>query len=196
MGSRRKILAYSLLVVGVLGTLFFNNNVNIIPFTILFRILAVIIGLVGLIMLFTTLSYKKMKEQQQLKQLIEELKANGEQITVDLSQCHILEHSYTEALESRPLFDEIAIGDLEMLIPGDETMQRDKTNMTKIENVTQSILVYETEVRGIHRRFVSQVINKDKATLMFLLDAQKQTVLYYDKKDPSRCYFVLDFLES
>jgi len=196
VGSRRKILAYSLLVVGVLGTLFFNNNVNIIPFTILFRILAVIIGLVGLIMLFTTLSYKKMKEQQQLKQLIEELKANGEQITVDLSQCQILEHSYTEALESRPLFDEIAIGDLEMLIPGDETMQRDKTNMTKIENVTQSILLYETEVKGIHRRFVSQVINKDKATLMFLLDAQKQTVLYYDKKDPSRCYFVLDFLES
>ena len=137
-----------------------------------------------------------MKEQQRLKLLIEELKANGEQITVDLPQCQILEHSYTEALESRPLFDEIAIGDLEMLIPGDETMQRDKTNMTKIENVTQSILLYETEVKGIHRRFVSQVINKDKATLMFLLDAQKQTVLYYDKKDPSRCYFVLDFLES
>ena len=196
MVTKSKILAYSMLTVGVLGALFFNNNMNLIPYTIVYKILSIILSLVAIVYLYTIPPDSKLREQMQLKYLIEGLKEKGATLKVDLRQCTILENSFTEALEARPMFEAIAFGELQNIIPTDDNQVLDKTTKTKLENVTLSILVYEAEVSGQQRKFYSQVINKDRATLMFLLEAQKYTLLYYDKNNPSRCYFVLDFLDN
>jgi len=185
-----------MLTVGVLGALFFNNNMNLIPYTIVYKILSIILSLVAIVYLYTIPPDSKLREQMQLKYLIEGLKEKGATLKVDLRQCTILENSFTEALEARPMFEAIAFGELQNIIPTDDNQVLDKTTKTKLENVTLSILVYEAEVSGQQRKFYSQVINKDRATLMFLLEAQKFTLLYYDKNNPSRCYFVLDFLDN
>ena len=196
MVTKSKILAYSMLSVGVLGALFFNNNMNLIPYTIIYKILSIILALVAIVYLYTIPPDSKLREQLQLKYLIAGLKEKGATLKVDLTKCTILENSYTEAPETRPMFESIAFGDLQNIIPDDENKVLDKTTKTKLENITLSILVYEAEVMGQHRKFYSQVIHKDRATLMFLLEAQKYTLLYYDKNNPSRCYFVLDFLDN
>ena len=194
--TKSKILAYSMLTVGVLGALFFNNNMNLIPYTIIYKILSIILALAAMVFLFTIPPDSKLREQMQLKYLIEGLKENGATLKVDLTRCSILENSYTEAHEARPMFEAIAFGELQNIMPADDNKVLDKTSQTKLENITLTILVYETEVMGQQRKFYSQVIHKDRATLMFLLEAQKYTLLYYDKNNPARCYFVLDFLDS
>ena len=194
MVTKRKLLAYTLLTVGVIGALFFNNNVNIIPFTLAYQVLSVLMGIFGLILIFTIPSDNKLREQQQLKLLIDTLKTNGATLKVDLTRCTILENSYTESHNANRMLDVVASGDLKNILPDDDTAVTDVTTKTKLENVTLSILVHEAEIGGVKQKFFSQVINKDRATLMFLLEAQKQTLLYYDKNNPSRCYFVLDFL--
>lgn len=50
-------------------------------------------------------------------------------------------------------------------------------------------------VREKIKRFISRVIPKDKVSLSFYLDQQKQTILYVDKTDRNKYYFDLDFLE-
>lgn len=131
-----------------------------------------------------------------LKALIDSLKTNGATLTVDLTRCTILEHTYTETRDSRPMFEMMAFGELKDMLPDDNNAEVDHATKTKLERVTLSVLVYEAEIAGMRRKFYSTVIEKDRATLMFLLEAQKQTILYYDKSNPSRCYFVLDFLNS
>lgn len=196
MVTKTKIIAYSLLTLGVLGALFFNNNLNIIPYTVVYKILSVIIGLIGIILLFTIPPDSKLREQKQLNALIDQLKTNGATLKVDLTKCTILENSYTEAHNSRALFEAMDSGELKNILPDNDNAVIDKTTKAKLENITLSIIVYEAEVMGEKRKFYSQVIHKDKATLMFLLEAQKQTILYYDKNNPSRCYFILDFLDN
>jgi hypothetical protein len=170
--TKRKIIAYSMLTIGVIGALFFNNNINIIPYTICYKILSILLALAGLIIRLTTPPDSKTREQEQLQLLIDNLKTNGATLKVDLSKCTIIEHSFSETQDS--------------LLPGDNDIATNDT--------TLSIVVYETEIAGLKQRFHSQVINKDKATLMFLFEAHKRTIIYYDKTNPSRCYFVLDFL--
>lgn len=196
MLTKRKILAFSLLSLGVLGALFFNNNMNIIPYTIIYKTLSVIMAIAGIILLFTIPPAHKLRERQQLKQLIDSLKANGATLSIDLTQCTILEHSYTEARGARPVFEAMGFTELDNILPGDDNVTIDKTTQTKMENITLSILVYECEVNGAKQRFLSQVINKDRATLMFLIEEQQHTTLYYDRNNPAKCYFVLDFLDS
>ncbi len=185
-----------MLSVGVLGALFFNNNMNLIPYTIVYKILSIILALVAIVFLYTIPPDNKLREQMQLKYLIDGLKEKGAPLKADLTKCSILENSYTEAQESRPMYEAIAFGELQNIMPADDNSVIDKTTKTKLENITLSILVYEAEVLGQQRKFYSQVIHKDRATLMFLLEAQKYTLIYYDKNNPSRCYFVLDFLDS
>jgi len=191
---RRKILAWSLLALGTLGTLFFNNNVNIIPFTIIYQVLSILLGIAGMVLLFSMPSEAKVREQAKLKTLIEQLRENGATLKVDLTKCTILENSFTEAHDSRAMFEVMTFGELNRIIPDDDNAVVDKTTNTRLENVTLTILVYEAEVNGVRRKFYSQVIHKDRITLMFLIESHKQTILYYDRNNPSRCYFVLDFL--
>jgi hypothetical protein len=193
----RKIIAYILVAIGVLAALFFKGNAgDMIPYAPCFFICSNIIWVIGVLLLFTMPSLRKIKEQQSLKALIDSCKKNGDCFTVDLTKCRITEHSYTSEHESRTFFEDIAITDLERFMPDEENVVWDKTSKVKMDNIIQSVIIYEQEVNGVHRKFVSQIINKDKATLMFLLDEQMKTTIYYDRSDPSKCYFDLDFLNK
>jgi hypothetical protein len=56
------------------------------------------------------------------------------------------------------------------------------------------IFQHENTRTGTFERFVSPVIPKDKITLSFYFDRQRQTTLYVNKTDRSHYYFDLKFL--
>ena len=129
-----------MLALGVLGALFFNNNVNIIPYTIVYQVLSVIMALAGAILLFTIRPANKLREEQALKQLIEGLKANGATLTVDLTKCTILENCFTEARDAQPVLDAMALGELANILPGNDNAIIEH-HTTRLENIALSILV-------------------------------------------------------
>jgi len=137
----RKVIAYFLLSVGILATLFFQGKGGkIVPYNTFLSWAAYIVSGMGLIMLFAIPPIKQIKEEKAFKRLIEYLKNNGERVTINLSDCLILENNYTCEHESRPLFEEIVFGDLERFVPGDDNVVRDKISNLRIDNITQSIL--------------------------------------------------------
>jgi hypothetical protein len=195
----RKITAYSLFILGFLTITFFRHYTGeIIPYPSLFWLIGFALFFVGYMLIRYTPSVKDQKRVQQLRQLIGDLKANGEKIRVDLSDCEILEHSYSEHRETygrdSNFLSLTGAPGIHYLLNELE----DETHGTGIANVTQSVLIfhYSNERTGQTEKFVSPVISKDRVSLSFYLDKQQQTTLYVDKTDRSRYYFDLAFLRA
>jgi hypothetical protein len=195
----RKITAYSLFILGFLTITFFRHYTGeIIPYPSLFWLIGFALFFVGYMLIRYTPSVKDQKRIQQLRQLIGDLKANGEKIRVDLSDCEILEHNYSEHRETygrdSNFLSLTGAPGIHYLLNELE----DETHGTGIANVTQSVLIfhYPNERTGQTEKFVSPVISKDRVSLSFYLDKQQQTTLYVDKTDRSRYYFDLAFLRA
>jgi hypothetical protein len=194
----RKISAYALFVLGFLTVTFFRRySGEIIPYPSLFWLLGLVMFITGYLLIRYTPSVKEQKGLQQLRQMIAELKANGEKITVDLNNCEILEHSYSEHKETYGrdslFFSLTAVPNIHYLL----NKLEDETHGTGIVNVCQSVIIFNYPNRrtGQTEKFVSKVISKDRVSLSFYLDQQRQTTLYVDKADRSHYYFDLAFLK-
>lgn len=178
-----KTPGYILIGLGGVTYLFFKNyQGGVIPYPSLFYALgiATFAGGFGLLFLASKNHIKKINRYSHNE--IDDLKHNGERIPVNFSQCEIKENNYSEEVEKN-YSDSKSLG----LLTG-------HTNNIEIVSRNQSVIVYEASNGSRIDKFVSPVIPKDKATLMFLLDAQKQTTLYVDKTNSSRYFFDLDFL--
>lgn len=70
-------------------------------------------------------------------------------------------------------------------------------NVEQVQIKQTVIIFYKPNIRnGQTDKFISRVIPKDKITLSFYLDKQKQTTLYVDKTNKDHYYFDLDFLAT
>jgi hypothetical protein len=67
---------------------------------------------------------------------------------------------------------------------------------SRVVEVHESVIVYEHTGPAGKEVFRSDVILKDKATLLFLLAEQRETSIYVDAANRSNYYFDLEFLES
>jgi hypothetical protein len=192
-----RIAAYTLFILGFLTWTFFRHySGEIIPYPWLFWFLGLLMFLFGYLLLRYAPTGKEHAKIRQVRQLVADLKTNGEQIRVDFSACEILENNYTEQVEPYS-------GDDLMLATGRPSLHyllnvlEDKDKRGDVE-VNQSCILfrYQNNRTGQTEKFISHVIDKDSVTLSFYLDQQKKTTLYVDKTDRNLYYFDLAFLKS
>lgn len=169
-----------------------------IPHPSLFYLLGIALFLGGLLFLRYTPTAKEIKAQKQLITAIADLKQNGDKIQVDLTQCEIKEHNYAEEREryghSNPL---LSLGFEQQIQAWNAIGGGASRNVEQVQ-VKQAVIVfnYQNDQTGKAEKFISRVIPKDKITLSFYLDKQKQTYLYVDKTNSNHYYFDLDFLQN
>jgi len=193
----RRVLAYLFMALGFLTVVFFRKYTGVVvPYPSLFYILGFVLFMGGLLFLRFTPTATALNRQKQQAATIHALKANGERIEVDLLQCEIKEHHYTEERDRYGHPNPLLTLDIEREIQGWNALGGNAELNVKQVQVVQSVLVYHYQNRdsGNRETFVSRVIPKDKTTLSFYLDQQKQTLLYVDKTNRERYYFDLDFL--
>ncbi|MCF3111226.1 hypothetical protein LL912_20730 [Niabella sp. CC-SYL272] len=195
----RRILAYLLFGLGFLTITFFRKYTGeMIPHPSFFYLLGLVLFLGGLLFLRYTPTTKEANVQKQFMTAIADLKANGDKISVDLTQCDIKEHHYTEEQEKYGHSNELLVLPFERQIQSWNAMGGGSIrNVEKVE-VKQAVIIfnYHNQQTGTIEKFISRVIPKDKITLSFYLDNQQQTDLYVDKTKRSTYYFDLDFLSD
>jgi hypothetical protein len=137
-------------------------------------------------------TFKESKDKERLQKLIEDLKVNGEKIHVDFSQCEIKTNDYTEERSRYGGPDALTTLSIEREIEGWNAIGgRGDANVEQVD-VHQNVLVF----KYYNETFYSRIIPKEIITLRFKLDEKKETTLYVDKKNRSRYYFDLDFLQN
>lgn len=115
---------------------------------------------------------------------IEKFKRRATKIVVPLLQCEVVTNTYQEEFLHS---DDHRIQALDSLYgDGDANIARVQTN--------QSVIVYATKIAGMERTFRSPVLPFERITLLFKLDLQKETALYYLSENPDEYYFDLEFL--
>lgn len=192
----RRIAAYSLFILGFLTVTFFRHYSGaIIPYPFLFWLVGITMFWGGYLLLRNTPSTRDATKIRQHRQIINELKMNGEKIRVDFRICEIKENNYSE--QKDPDDDPANISLRPNLFHALNEMG-DNKGSSEIPIVNQTVIVYPYDNRrtGRTERFISGVIPKDRITLSFYLDKQQQTTLYVDKANRKLYYFDLDFLNA
>jgi hypothetical protein len=146
---------------------------------------AFIAGLLMLILLIIG-KIKIFSAQKQISKLIADLKETGEKIQVDFSKCEIKENNYTEERNKYENNERVQFLNV-MSGYADKNIEQVEITQTVIVYVHQNVRTGQTE------RFISGIIPKDKITLSFYLEQQKQTAIYVDRTN-KRYYFDLEFL--
>lgn len=195
----RRILAYILFGLGFLTMTFFKRySGEVIPYPFLFYLLGIAMFIGGLLFLRFTPTTKESNFQNQITKTIADLKINGDKIPVNLSSCEIKEHNYIEERDKYGHSNELLTLDFERQIQGWDAIAGGSIRNVEQVQVKQTVLVYsyQNERTGKIEKFISRVIPKDKITLSFYLDRQKQIMLYVDKINRDKYYFDLDFLND
>lgn len=195
----RRIIAYLFFGLGFLTITFFKDySGDLIPSPFLFWVLGFCMFLAGLLFLRYTPSSKELSNIKKVGELVADLKANGEKIKVDLSQCELKENHYSEEKAKYGHENELLTFDIEREIQLMNGLGGGSHRNIKQVQVIQTVILYtmDNARTGQKERFVSRVIPKDKVTLSFYLDKQKFSTLYIDKNNRERYYFDLDFLNS
>jgi hypothetical protein len=195
MGQR--ILAYVFIAMGLLTVTYFRKYTgSVIPHPAIFWVLGIIMTVAGMVFLrFTPAAFDR-SVQKQIEETIYQLKVNGERMRVDLSQCEIKEHSYTEERQRYGHENELLTFDFERQIQALNALGGDNSRNVKQVQVNQSVVIFSrhNSLSGKTERFVSRVIPKDKVTVAYYLERQGETALYVDKSNRELYYFDLDFI--
>lgn len=190
----RRVAAYSLFAAGVLLIAFFKGyNGHIVPHPVIFWAVGFAFFIAGFFIIRSLPQYKSGAEYRKFMREIEDIRSNGMPVRVELSRCEIKDHTYIE--EAFPDKGPSAMSfftHLEEYVKEWDRVTYHKADGQK--EICQSILKYTCDYCGASKTFISPVIRKDKATLIFLLDNQKETVVYVDKNNADRYYFDVGFL--
>ncbi len=194
----KRIIAYTLFILGLITILFFRHYAgSLIPYPWIFNLLGIAMLLSGYLVLRYAFNPKNTVALKKLRQLIVDLRANGEQIRVDFNACSILGNDYQQAQPARDtdslLFDLTVSDSLTRML---DHLDNDGSN--GMQEIRQSVIVFQhTDVRtGAVEKFVSPILAKDDTTLSFYLDRQQHTTLYVDRTNRNLYYFDLDFLNA
>ena len=184
---------------GLLTVSFFRKySGDLIPYPVLFYLLGLTMFVGAALFLRYTPKTNDLNVYNLIAERINYLKANGEKIEVDFTQCEIKENNYTEEREKYGNSNDLLTFDFERRIQLFNALGGESWRNVEQVEVIQSVIVYSYQNKrdGEIERFVSRVIPKDKITLSFYLDRQKQTTLYVDKANRASYYFDLDFLNN
>jgi len=192
----RRIIAYVFFGLGFVTVTFFRKSSVGDITAFLFWGFGFAMFLFGWYFLRYGPSVKDSKEMKRLHKLIDDLKANGEKIRVYFSECEIKTNNYSEERERYGGPNELTTLAIEREIQAWNAIGGHGDKNVKRVDVHQSVLVFKYENNGQTETFYSGIIPKEIITLRFKLDEKKETTLYVDRKDRSRYYFDLDFLQN
>src|SRR6202012_3875857 len=96
-----RIVAYILFAVGFITLTFFRHYTGtLIPYPWIFLLLGLSFFLSGYFLLRYSTPAKYQTAANKVRQLVDDLKTNGEKIRVDFKDCQIRGHAYSEAVEN------------------------------------------------------------------------------------------------
>ncbi len=189
----KRILGWTAFGIGLLILTFFRRyNGNVIPYPWIIYISGIICFIAGFFLLRKTPTNSANKLYEKAMVFINQLKENGERLTVDLDKCEIKENHYVQepdAYRNASEFEIITATDLIYLYNKFNTQTSDS-------QVYQSVAIYKTIYKGKEQTFYSLTIAKDKVNLLFKFSAQKTTTIYIDKTDLNKYYFDTEFISK
>lgn len=119
--------------------------------------------------------------------MIEDLKSHGNKLQVPLNACEVVTSEEYQAAE---------YGSAE-IFHGQTVAPEYDSYYIPVVNYTTYLKYHWTDpTSGQQRCFVSAPIAKDKDCVLFYTTSGRQTDIYFDKKDPARYYFDLDFFRE
>lgn len=188
----KRILAYILFGCGLITVIFFGNyKGTLIKNNGAFYFIGLLCFLTGWILLRLAKKTKDQGDTKQIRQMVNQLKENGEKIKVDLSKCEIKSNDYSEEQ------DRYASGMLATSYENDiqawNNLLGDEMANVKVVDIYQSVLIYRHNYMGKQRTFISGIIPTEHTTLLFKLDNQKTTFIYVDKQDLQNIILTLTF---
>lgn len=189
----KRFLAVICLASGFLIVVFFRNyDGHSIPYPDLIWICGILLLLGGGWLLRAAAKDAVNKVREAVNEEVDELKANGEAIKVDLSQCEVTDRKY---YEERAKYDDYTPPSVKDGTATWNVLTGSQQNIERME-VHQSVILFTANQAGSPKQYRSEVLPIDRETLMFKLFAQKETMLYVDKKDPGHYYLDLEFLSK
>ena len=186
----KRIIAYIIILLGLLAFEFFRHyNGQVIPYTFGFGLLGLALFLIGGWWLRNTPTIKQSKEALAAKQFTDDLKANGDKISIDLGNCEVKENKYSEErLRGGNYGEGTPIGEEQNLDLLTKSGGIYRNNDRIVVQINQTVVTGEVMRYGKPFKFQSQVLRHDRETLLFKMFAQKETSLYIDRNNPERYY--------
>lgn len=186
-GKLLAIFGFVLIVTGFITFLFFDKYSGRQIFNPwIWYIAGVLAMIIGYFLIKIGISNNTKKQKQELAYDLNIFKSTAQKIKVNLNECKILKNNYQVSIDTG--LENHGYQALDALY--------DSSRLQKHNTVNQSIIVFETNVNGRNKKYLSEVIPKDAITLSFLLDKQKETFLYIDRDDYENYYFDLEFLNT
>lgn len=180
----RIVFSLIFLILGLILILFFGNYKGT---TIKYSFVYVLAGFLSILIGFLFIKsannalFKKKKPKKRQK------KASAGtliKIKVDLNSCKIVDNKY---FIEEDIYSSNKISFLNSLY--------DSSKNIKTTEITHARIIFNYSHNGNNLTFVSPIIEKDKNTLLFLLEKQKYTYIYLDNNNFNNYNFDLDFLD-
>jgi hypothetical protein len=177
----RTVIGLLLIIVSFFGTIFFRRyNGSVIPYPTLWYISFLVLGLLGVWLIYISVRKVKRVVEQHIHSEVEKLKSNAEKIELNFDRCEFKSGSFSHQV------DDPNISTVKFLAPG--SFASIDTQIT--ENVIQSYLTYTETINGTVYKFISQSFPFDQTTLKFYV-LNHNITLYVDRYDREKYLFDL-----
>ena len=178
----RTAVGLLLIVVSFIGTIFFRRyNGTVIPYPVLWYLSLIVLGLLGVGLIYSSLRKTKKIVEQLVNSEIEKLKSNSEKIELNFDKCEFKSGSFSHQVEDQNM------GAVKFFAPGSLASGID-TTIT--ENVIQSYLTYTDTINGELCKFISQSFPFDQTVLKFYV-LNHNITLYVDRFNRKKYLFDL-----
>jgi len=188
----RIILAIIFSFIGLLILLFFGRySGDVIKYSNWYPVL----GLVLLASSFFLIRYENhkliMPKRRKKIKLKRDSKSNKNQYKKHVIQYEYIDIIANDYYEEQEIYGESGFGNkINML-----NALTDETRNVKIVHINQCRLLYEQTLNGKKLEYFSEIIKKDKITISFILENQKEIDLYINKRNNRDFYFDLTFIK-
>ena len=174
----KKISGYLFAAIGFIGFGFFRNyEGSIISDAKLWFVVSILIGLLGLYLIYTSKSKKGAKQEKVYQECLERLKQNGEIIMLTVDNCEIRENNYFKEINDQRNYKMQAI----------DALYNPNENYTQTY-IEQSALIYNYNNDGEKIRMTSQSFPFAAGTLTNYID-HKLVFLYVNRLDKTDYVF-------
>jgi hypothetical protein len=168
----KKLTGYLLAGIGFIGFGFFRNyKGSTIPYSTLWLILSIAVGLIGLCLIPSKKSTKLSKQEKYNRERLDRLKQSGNKILLTVDNCEIRENSYYEEVINE---SSSRVQQIDALYDPNRNYRQDY--------IEQSAIIFYYTVGDKKKRMTSQSFPFNANTLTNYLE-NKMLVLYVNRFD-------------
>ena len=175
-----RYLGLSLMIISFIGCIFFRHySGDLISYPFLWYAAFTILGLTGLVLVYSSISKDRAAAGDAYRQAIEKAKATAQKIELELDKCEFKNGSFSHQIEDPDL------STLKQMLPHSLSVYMDTT---KTETLIRSYLIYNETASSGRRRYISHSFTVDQTTLQYYVMTKKMT-LYVDRFDAKKYFF-------